>query len=73
MKKIEYDPEVKILKIRFRQGKSVDSDIIGNLVLDYDKNGELVKVDVMEINLEDIIGITSNNKKKAASQKRQVA
>lgn len=64
MQKLEYDPEVKILKIRFRRGKSVDSDIIGNLVLDYDKNGHLVKIDIMDINLEDFIDIADHKKKK---------
>ena len=57
MQKIEYDPEVKILKIRFQLGKSVDSDIIGNLVLDYNKNGDLINVDIMDVNLEDLIEI----------------
>ncbi|PJC36982.1 hypothetical protein CO046_02650 [Candidatus Peregrinibacteria bacterium CG_4_9_14_0_2_um_filter_53_11] len=64
MQKLEYDPEVKILKIRFLRGKSVDSDIIGNLVLDYDKKGHLVKVDIMDVNLEDFIGIADHKKKK---------
>lgn len=64
MQKLEYDPEVKILKIRFQRGKSVDSDIIGNLVLDYNKNGDLLNVDVMDVNLEDFIGIADYKKKK---------
>lgn len=68
IQKLEYDPEVKILKIRFRRGKSVDSDIIGNLVLDYDKNGKLVNVDIMEINLEDLIGIADYKKKRTVAQ-----
>lgn len=67
MQKLEYDPEVKILKIRFGRGKSVDSDIIGNLVLDYDKNGNLVNADVMDISLEDFIGIADYKKKKTAA------
>lgn len=63
MQKIEYDPEVKILKIRFKPGKSVNSEIKGNLVLDYDKDGKLVKIDVMEIDLEDFISLQSELKK----------
>jgi len=63
MQKLEYDPEVKILKIRFQRGKSVDSEIIGNLVLDYDKDHNLLNVDVMDINLEDFIGIADYKKK----------
>lgn len=64
MQKIEYDPEVKILKIRFKRGKSVDSDIIGNLVLDYDKDKNLVNVDIMDVNLEDFIEVANRKKKK---------
>lgn len=67
MQKIEYDPEVKILKIRFRPGKSVNSDVIDNLVLDYDKNGNLVNVDVMDINLEDLVGIVNYKKKRTVA------
>ncbi|MBP7819264.1 DUF2283 domain-containing protein [Candidatus Gracilibacteria bacterium] len=64
MQKFEYDPEAKILKIRFSKEKSIDSDIIGNLVLDYDKNGNLVNVDIMDINLEDFLGISNYKKRK---------
>ena len=67
MQKLEYDPEVKILKIRFQRGKSVDSDIIGNLVLDYNKKGDLVNVDIMDVNLEDFIGIADYKKKKTVT------
>ncbi len=69
MQKIEYDPEGRILKIRFHRGKTVDSEIKGNLVLDYDKDGKLVKVDVMEIDLEDFIGIDSEIKKATGSRR----
>ena len=55
MLKIQYNPEVKILSIRFRRNKSVDSDIIDNAVLDYDKDGRLVNIDILEVNLEDFI------------------
>lgn len=68
MQKIEYDPEVRILKIRFRPGKSVDSEVKGNLVLDYDKDGKLVKIDVMEVDLEDFIGIQSEIRKASAGR-----
>ncbi len=54
MPKIEYDPEVKILKIRIRGGKSVDSEIKDNIVLDYNKDGELVKLEIMEVNLDEL-------------------
>ena len=59
MHKIEYDPEVKILKIRLRRGKSVDSEVEGNIVLDYNSKGELVKLENMDINLEDFVHSSS--------------
>lgn len=58
MKKFEYDPEVKILKIHFLSEQSVDSEIIDNLVLDYNKDGKLVKIDIMDVDLEDFLSLT---------------
>ena len=68
MNKIQYDPEVKILTIRLKSGKSVDSEIKDNVVLDYDSKGELVKLDIMDVNLEELVQYNSN--KKIASNKR---
>ena len=67
MTKISYDPEVKILSIRLQKTKSVDSELKENVVLDYDKNGRLVNIDIMEVDLEDLLasscveGIHENN------------
>ena len=55
MPKIHYDPEVKILNVRLRENKSVDGDIKENVVLDYDADGRLVNIDIMDINIEDFI------------------
>jgi uncharacterized protein YuzE len=55
MHKIKYDSEVKILTITLRKGKITDSEIKGNIVLDYDNKGELLTLDVMDVNLEDLI------------------
>lgn len=55
MPKIHYDPDVKILSIRFQDSKSVDSDVKDNVVFDYDANGHIVNIDVMEVNLEDLV------------------
>ena len=55
MHKIQYDPEVKILSIRLRENKSVDSEIKENVVLDYDADGHLVNIEIMDINIEDFI------------------
>ena len=46
---IHYDQEAHILSIRLTPQKSVDSDIKGNVVFDYDAQGNLVNVDIMKI------------------------
>ena len=51
--KISYDKTSKILSIRFKNVKSVDSDMKKNVVFDYDKSGEIVNIDVMDFNLEE--------------------
>lgn len=47
--KVKYDPEAKILSVRLSSGPSVDSDVKGNVVLDYDAKGNLVGVDIMKV------------------------
>ncbi|KKR61549.1 hypothetical protein A2643_04140 [Candidatus Nomurabacteria bacterium RIFCSPHIGHO2_01_FULL_39_220] len=44
--KISYDKESEVLSIEMKHGKSVDSDISGNVVIDYDKKGEVVRVNL---------------------------
>ena len=68
MYKIAYDPEVKILKIRLKPGKSVDSDIKGNVILDYDKSGNLVKLEVMDVNLEEVMHKSTSKKRRAVAR-----
>lgn len=41
---IKYDQKVNILKIRLSNKESVDSDVKNNVVVDYDKNGEIVNM-----------------------------
>lgn len=60
MYKIEYNSQAKILKLRIKDTKSVDSEINGNVVLDYDSNGDLVNIDVMEFNLDDLAKLAKN-------------
>lgn len=62
MLRIEYDPEARILSIRFTKKKSVDSDIKDNVVLDYDEKGHLVNLDIMEFNLEDLVRLAGKKK-----------
>jgi len=53
MTKIKYNKETKILRIRLSNKQSVDSDIRGNVVVDYDKEGKIVNLDIMSISLEE--------------------
>jgi len=55
MTKIQYDPEVQILTIRFNKNKIVDSDVKSNVVIDYDKDGEIVSLEILSTDLEGII------------------
>jgi uncharacterized protein YuzE len=51
--KIKYDPKSNILSISLSKKRSVDSDVKGNIVIDYDENGEIVNIEIMKINLEE--------------------
>lgn len=53
MTKIKYDKETRILSIRLSDKKSVDSEARGNVVVDYDREGKVVNVEVMNISLEE--------------------
>lgn len=55
---IQYEKKHKILSIRLSKQKSVDSDISGNIVIDYDKKGEIVNIDIMDINLDTCVTAT---------------
>lgn len=51
MTKISYDKEVRILSIKLKNNKSVDSDMVGNCVIDYDAKGKIVNIDIMNYDL----------------------
>lgn len=50
--KIVYDKEVDVMSIELRRAKSVDSDVNGNVVIDYDKNGKIVRINFYNFNLD---------------------
>lgn len=50
--KISYDKESEVLSIEVGKAKSVDSDISGNIVIDYDKNGKVARVSFCEFNFD---------------------
>jgi len=53
MPKINYDQEAKIMTIQVSGKKSVDSDVQDNIVVDYDKKGEIVRIEIMNISLNE--------------------
>jgi len=59
MAKISYDKKSKILSIRLGNKKSVDSDARGNVVIDYDREGKVVNIEIMNFSLEEFK--TANN------------
>jgi uncharacterized protein YuzE len=42
--KISYDKESEVLSIELKKGKSVDSDIQNNAVVDYDKENNILRI-----------------------------
>ena len=48
--KISYDKDSRVLSINMKRAKSVDSDIHGNVVIDYDKQGNAVRVNFYDFN-----------------------
>lgn len=50
--KISYNQESNVLSIEVKKVKSVDSDIHGNLVVDYDKDGNITRINLYGFNLE---------------------
>jgi len=53
MPKINYDQETKILTIKVSNKKSVDSDAQENVVVDYDKDGNIARIEIMSVNLNE--------------------
>ena len=51
--KIQYDKKSKVLSIEVKRAKSVDSDVQGNMVVDYDKKGDVVRVNFYQFSFED--------------------
>ncbi|MCK4781994.1 DUF2283 domain-containing protein [Candidatus Parcubacteria bacterium] len=54
---IKYDKNSNILSIRISKKKSVDSEIKENIVVDYDKNREIVNIEIMKININEFAKI----------------
>ena len=50
--KIVYDKDSRVLSWQLQPGKSVDSDIDDNVVIDYGKNGKIVRINFYNFSLE---------------------
>lgn len=50
--KISYDKESEVMLIEIKNGKSVDSDIHGNIVIDYDRKGDAMRVNFYGFNFD---------------------
>lgn len=44
--KISYNKESGVLSIEVQKAKSVDSDVQDNMVVDYDKKGDIVRINL---------------------------
>ena len=53
MPKIQYHEKERILSIRLSSKKSVDSDVQDNIVVDYDKDGNVVNLEVMPVSMKE--------------------
>ncbi len=51
--KISYDRASRALVIALGQQKSVDSDIDRNVVIDYDRRGKIVRINLYDFNFDD--------------------
>jgi len=51
--KITYDPQSHILSIKLSNTASVDSDVHGNVVVDYDAHRIPVRLDIMDCSLDE--------------------
>ncbi|MDP3645685.1 MAG: DUF2283 domain-containing protein [bacterium] len=53
MVKIAYDKRARILSLRLSAKKSVDSEVEDTIVIDRDKDGSIVNVDIMDVGLDE--------------------
>ena len=59
MIKVAYDQKAKILAFRLSQKKSVDSDVQENVVIDRDKDGNIVNIDIMSFGINEFKKVKS--------------
>lgn len=54
---ISFDKESGVLSFQLKKKQSVDSDISGNVVVDYDKKGEIVRINFYNFSFDDFKSI----------------
>ena len=50
--KIIYDAASKVLSVEIEKKKSMDSDIQGNVVIDYDKQGKIIRINLYDFSFD---------------------
>lgn len=51
--KISYDKDSRVLVLEMKKARSVDSEIKDNIVIDYDKKGKVVRVNIYDFSFND--------------------
>jgi len=64
MVKITYDKQARVLGFRLSAKKGVDSEVEDTVVIDRDKDGNIVNIEIMDV------GIDEFRKAKAGADKR---
>ncbi|MDP3735387.1 MAG: DUF2283 domain-containing protein [bacterium] len=71
--KIFYDKESNVLIIEVKKGRSFDSDVFGNLVLDYDKRGRAMRVNLYDVDFDRFSEQRSALQEFSVARRREVA
>ena len=61
MVKIAYDKKTRILSLRLSRKKSVDSDVQDNVVIDRDADGNIVNVEIMDVDMGEFKRVRSHS------------
>lgn len=70
--KISYDKESGVLSLQVKKGKSADSDIQKNIVIDYDKRGEIIRINLYNFSFDSFQNNLTALKQFASSSKTPV-